>query len=310
MNKLRFFFADLFVLFLRVYPFEKGKTKALKLIDKLLPQGDYPLDIKLRFSSALIHGFRNDLLSLRLYAFGEDEPNIVRLLRLCLKNGNNVFLDIGSNIGSLAIPVSKHFNCPSVCFEPQPLLANTLSVNAAINNVSNLIRIFPIALGATNGFTKLFVNSSHLGEASVKYINNSKAIDVPIKRLDDVLNAAEWLNVALVKIDVEGHELSVIEGMISLLALYQPPIVFEVNRVVLDDPISDPLMIANLLRSVGYSHFHVVDKFLYPPQNGAYIISNIMASTDSHLDLVHAYGYSDTYSPPQKPFLRVRSIDL
>jgi FkbM family methyltransferase len=308
--KSRLAMANLVAALAHHYPIEKGRRRILSLINTILPAGNYLFPVRLKNSQAVIHGFRGDLLSLRLFTFGEDEPFAFRLLSLALQQSlsPSVFIDIGANIGSLSIPLSQRYNCYSVCFEPQPALAEVLLSNADLNNVKHLVAVHCIALGSSSGFTNLYINSSHLGEASIRPLPNSVPLSVPIRRLDDVIDHGQWLNCAILKIDVEAFEKEVFEGAERLFSIHLPPIILEINLIALCDRGVDAIDTVNVLRRAGYTHFHALEEVLYPPENGTYLIANILATTNEHASLRSAYGFDAGYVPIDKPYRRVKPL--
>ena len=283
------------------------------LMDSLLPAGDYHIEARLAGGPARVQCSRRDLLALRLFTFGEDEPHLYKLLRMALAGTaekNPVFVDVGANLGTLSIRLSRYFGCESVCFEPQPGLAKLLAENAAANGVAGKVRIHEAALADETGETAFFINPDHLGEASIREIANSQKITVPVRRLDAVIAPADWKRTVIVKVDVEGFEKEVFVGASGLFAVHRPPIVFEVNQGALAERNVTARDVADALRAGGYTEFHALEECLYPPKNGVYGVTNILAVTREHAALVNAYGYRGDFAAPDKPYLRSKPIEI
>jgi FkbM family methyltransferase len=263
-------------------------------MDSLLPAGDYPIEARLSWGGARVRCSRRDRLALRLFTFGEDEPHLFKLLKLAIARSAEkppVFVDVGANLGTLSIRLSRYLGCESICFEPQPALAKLLAENAAANGVADEVRIHETALAEHAGETAFFINPDHLGEASIREIANSQKITVPVRRLDAVMAAEDWKRTAIVKVDVEGFEKEVFLGASGLFAVHRPPIVFEVNQGALAERKVAARDVADALRAGGYTEFHALEEYLYPPQNGVHEIANILAVTSEHAALVEAYGF-------------------
>jgi FkbM family methyltransferase len=81
----------------------------------------------------------------------------------------------------------------------------------------------------------------------------TQAITVPTARLDDAL--APGHRPALVKIDVEGAELQVLEGARATLAAHQPLVVFEHGLGSADHYGTRPEQVHDLLAGLGYRVF-------------------------------------------------------
>ena len=295
------------------YPFDKGRRRLVRLMDSLLPRGDYQIEARLAGGPARVHCSRRDLLALRLFTFGEDEPHLYRLLRIAIERStgkNALFVDVGANLGTLSIRLSRYYGCESFCFEPQPGLAKLLVENATSNGVSEKVRIHQTALGDKSGETAFFINPDHLGEASIREIPNSEKITVPVRRLDSVIEAEDWKRTVIMKVDVEGFEKEVFLGATGLFAVHRPPIVFEVNQEALAERQVTPRDVADALRAGGYTEFHALEQYVYPPRNGVYGITNILAVTPEHAALVNAYGFREDFSAPGRPYLPSRPIEI
>ena len=282
-------------------------------MESLLPAGDYQITARLSGGPASVRCSRRDLLALRLFTFGEDEPHLYNLLKLALSRSAEkqpVFVDVGANLGTLSIRLSRYLGCESVCFEPQPGLAKLLAENAALNGVAGKIRIHETALSDQSGETAFFINPDHLGESSIREIANSQKITVPVRRLDAVIPTEEWKRTVIMKVDVEGFEKEVFLGASGLFSIHRPPIVFEVNQAALGERKVAPREVVEALRAAGYTEFHALEDALFPPRNGVYPISNILAVTAEHASLVAAYGFNGGVAAPPRKFMPVRPLEL
>lgn len=309
----RLFLASALTRLIQCYRFDKGRRRLLWFIDSLLPAGAYSIEARLAGGPVRVQCDRRDLLALRLFTFGEDEPHLYKLLRLAMSlsaEGHRVFVDVGANLGTMSIRLSRSFGCESICFEPQPGLAKLLGENAACNGVADKLRIHQIALADRAGDTPFFINPEHLGESSIREIANSRKIVVPARRLDAVIAAEDWKRTVIMKVDVEGFEKEVFLGTSGLFAIHRPPIVFEINQSALRERKVAPGEVVEVLRTVGYTEFHAVEKYLFPPRNGVYPIANILAVTPEHAPLVRAYGFSESFAARARKFLSVDPLQL
>ncbi|QLL06565.1 FkbM family methyltransferase [Mycobacterium vicinigordonae] len=84
-------------------------------------------------------------------------------------------------------------------------------------------------------------------------------IDVPLVRLDDVL--APDARVDFVKIDVEGHEMSVLHGGSETLRRCRPAILIEIEQRHLSAPIAE---VFAFIEALGYHLFYVTESGLRP----------------------------------------------
>lgn len=130
----------------------------------------------------------------------------------------DMFLDIGSNIGSYMILASGHVGARTIAFEPIPRTFRALQKNINENRIDILVKALNVGVGAKKGtliFTESFDTVNHvLSKAeSNSYGNN---IEVPVITIDETISGNEVP--ALVKIDVEGFETEVLKGMESTLS--------------------------------------------------------------------------------------------
>ncbi|AQG79004.1 hypothetical protein AWR27_06500 [Spirosoma montaniterrae] len=128
--------------------------------------------------------------------------------------------DIGANIGQAALVLSQVFpNATIHSFEPLPDCYETLS--KLTSKLPNLVT-YNLALGNYNGDAPFernqhTVSSSMLTMASVHVANFpetaiSTTVTVPVMQLDEAAKSMTIKRNLLVKIDVQGYEMQVIEG--------------------------------------------------------------------------------------------------
>lgn len=157
------------------------------------------------------------------FYLGEYEPVHVNLLLSFLPD-DGVFVDVGANIGFFTVPVAhrnRRANCRVYAFEPIPSNYQALVENIQIND---LVDVFPynLALSNATGILSMHVNVDNDVETgnAVALSNWKTPIDRTVNcevnagRFDDWIRSANLDRVDVVKIDVEGHELFVLEGMI------------------------------------------------------------------------------------------------
>lgn len=139
------------------------------------------------------------------------------LLSLIIKPGMNI-VDVGANIGLLSMTFARLAG-PSghvFAFEPESELFATLELNCRNNGFKN-ISCFNMALGAKTGTSLLFVSDLHRGDNRMFGAETSsrKTREVNISRLDDIIKDQ---HVDFVKIDVQGYEMRVLQGMERLIS--------------------------------------------------------------------------------------------
>lgn len=134
-------------------------------------------------------------------------------------------IDIGANIGEYSLEILKNqTNSKVIAFEPLPMCSTMLS--SILKNYSDRFSYHEIALSNKNGLATLNYSLEKSGLSSVEtkineisYVANSNVnkIQVLTKKLDDFRNEKNFQNVDFIKIDVEGHEMQVLEGSINFI---------------------------------------------------------------------------------------------
>lgn len=171
------------------------------------------LDFKIRLIKRDKH-FSPVVAALRLW-----EPAVTRTLVRLVKPGDVVF-DVGAYLGWYTIIASKLVSNGAVfSFEPNPLVFNVLKENVELNHLQN-VKLFNVALSDHTGSDILSFSSSNLLSAIVsvkKGSNNLRNFPVDLMTLEKVANSNTVGSIRLLKIDVEGHEPSVLKGAIKLI---------------------------------------------------------------------------------------------
>lgn len=157
-----------------------------------------------------------------------NEENEIKLLQELIDKGSNV-IDIGANRGNYSYALNK-LKCNIIIFEPNSYCYKILKKWA--ENKKNII-LYNIALSDTRGYKELYIPIDKLGilhdaSASLNIQNSNSNVKqrVELKKLDDY----NLSNIDFIKIDVEGHENSVINGAINTIKSNKPTIIIEIEK--------------------------------------------------------------------------------
>ena len=197
-----------------------------------------PLEIEARtlfgaqFTGAfpdLVHGF--------LYFFGVWEPAVTAMYRSSLRPGD-VVVDVGANVGTHAL-LAAHLVGPTGhvhAIEASPWIHARLRRNLAANHVRN-VTTYNFAATAEPGPVSVFLHEgSNLGGTTIlaseaARLSAEQEAVVEGRPLPDILPEAALLAARLIKIDVEGAEWLVVQGLREVLPRLRPDaeILVEVN---------------------------------------------------------------------------------
>jgi FkbM family methyltransferase len=162
------------------------------------------------------------------------------------KQSGLIAVDIGANRGYITVVLARRFE-KVYAFEPNRLNRQVLEETLLINSVKNVDTI-EAALSSSNVPAMMRVSTSH-GHHTLETSHLTKAIDiekVETYRFDEFAGVRDIESIDLVKIDVEGHELSVLNGFGHSL---NPDVI---KKIVFEHSLS-------LSRVQGRSEYEVID---------------------------------------------------
>ena len=136
------------------------------------------------------------------------------------------FLDVGAHIGKYSILLGKKYSKNKIfSFEPVEENFVKLKKNLRFNGIENA-KILSFGLSNKKGKSKLFL-SSFSGSHSLVF-DVGEGIEIKIDTLDNVVRTKKISKVDLIKIDVEGAEVLILEGALKTIERDKPNILFEV----------------------------------------------------------------------------------
>jgi FkbM family methyltransferase len=123
-------------------------------------------------------------------------------------------VDVGANLGMFSVWASRYL-APTgrvIALEPHPDAYRLLRRN--LSSVPCAAEALNVACGATEQTLPLYFSPERLTVATLELPAGQllERIEVPVRRLDDVLTELGVQRIGLLKIDVEGWELQVLDG--------------------------------------------------------------------------------------------------
>ncbi len=180
---------------------------------------------------------------------GIAEPEVQEAFRRTISPGATVY-DIGANIGFFSLLAARMTGPEGkvVAFEPAPECATSVRANATLNGLGAQIQVVEAAVGADAHRERLLVVAdqswSHL-ESRGEHPQTTEEVEVEVLTIDTLVAGGEIPPPDVVKIDVEGSELDVLNGMRQTLIEHRPVLIVELHET--------NVPFAELIAELGYS---------------------------------------------------------
>lgn len=265
----------------------KGELESEKFIvgDKTKDNYDKQFIFYVYHSDALV---RRDLS--KGYPF--DQQILIALWNVVTKD--STFLDIGSNIGTIVVPMATYVK-KCYAFEPQKPLRKLLRKNISANKVKDKVTVIKKAVAHYNGNGHLdfrIVNSignvqelEYTGSKKINYGGVRIGIGGPKIKLMTI-DSMKLTKLDAMKIDIEGAEPLAFYGAQETIKKFKPIIAFEKNFQKLETDAMDVLQltqeildfdIIKFVESIGYKCLLYIkkDNFMLFP-------SDIPITNDPH----------------------------
>lgn len=183
---------------------------------------------------------------------GWETASLAIWVKLCQKS--EVILDIGAAEGLYALVAqSLRPETTILAFEPLPQPMTELRRNIELNGYN--VSLYQQALSNYTGEADFYAESESSNEGSLvsSASASASALRVSVTTLANVIEEAKLAQVDLMKIDVEGAEPQVLEGMGLYLGKYKPSMIIE----ILNDEVGK--RVEQLLDGLGYLYFDIND---------------------------------------------------
>jgi FkbM family methyltransferase len=165
-------------------------------------------------------------------ASGNLEVEVQEALVRRLGPGDVVY-DIGANLGFFSLIAARLVGPEGrvFAFEPAPENVEAIRSNAELNRIDN-VAVIPRAVSSRAGTARLQIvddqSWSRLEEFG-EHPDTERVLEVETVAIDGLVESGELPPPTLVKIDVEGAELVVLEGMRATIERHRPAIVCELH---------------------------------------------------------------------------------
>jgi FkbM family methyltransferase len=148
-------------------------------------------------------------------------------------HNDSTAIDVGANIGIYTVVLATAVGTAGrvLAFEPAPDNVDRLRRNLRLNGISN-VDLLPLAVGARSERVALYLSDDpalHSTSEVAAQRRAGRSLTVAASSLDMVWNDVGRPAVSVVKIDVEGVELGVLQGARELLAACRPILLIEIK---------------------------------------------------------------------------------
>jgi FkbM family methyltransferase len=188
---------------------------------------------------------------------GEYQPEVSAAVAKWLPPGG-VMVDVGANVGFMTMLGARRAGPAGrvLAIEPNPAMVVAVRRHLERNLISN-VRLVQAGCSETRGSLPLYIapdGNPGRTSLSAKNADSQRSVEVDVMPLDELVAEFNPLRLDLLKIDVEGAELQVLQGAKETLRRFRPVILMEVDPHLLASFGTRPEEIFNLLSELGYRH--------------------------------------------------------
>jgi FkbM family methyltransferase len=206
--------------FVWMHPLNRGgRMQALsrfvrwQLASRLLPEARFALPFVNESSLLMRRGMTGATGN---WYCGLDEADDMAFVVHLLRRGD-LFVDIGANIGSYSILAAAGAGADAIAIEPIPATFDSLSRNITVSRLETRVRSCAKGLSRVAGTLRFTTTQDSVNHVLAEG-EDAVSAEVPVITLDMLLEESEQSRApTAIKIDVEGHELAVLEGAAKTL---------------------------------------------------------------------------------------------
>ena len=202
-------------------------------------------------------------VSTTIWRYGAFEPEVAMFLLSELREGDT-FIDVGGHFGFFSLLGAELVGAvgKTLTLEPMPATRELLSANLADFVQSGRSQIIPVAAGETTGESVFkdfgLVGSAFATSEAPRNDRLQACTDqrVIVNTLDNIVEAHEVGQCALIKIDAENSEEQVITGATKTIGTLRPALIVEMGDSR-GEATSRSLALIEMLERRGYTPFEL-----------------------------------------------------
>ena len=155
------------------------------------------------------------------------------------KQENSIYLEIGANIGSCVMEMLLSTDAKVIAFEPHPRNQYVLqkSIEALPQSIQNRFVLVPVALGGASTTDTIYAAKHNMGNSIVgKMIKDNRRqefdevdqFEIAVEPLSSIIST--YPDIPLIKLDAQGFECHILDGLTQELANKIHKVKFEVSK--------------------------------------------------------------------------------
>lgn len=189
------------------------------------------------------------------------EPELLNFLDRRLKKGS-VFIDIGANAGFLGMEAANRVGEKGLvyAFEPNPYIFASLAQVFSHNSHYRNYILNQLAVADKRETVSFFISGStqSLMERSGFRPENENRIEVRAMAMDLDTYLGTSIVPHLIKIDVEGAEVEVLQGMKRIMQTFKPAVLIEIHGNYFEKPAGHVESIFDYFTEYNYVPYNVL----------------------------------------------------
>jgi FkbM family methyltransferase len=226
--------------------------------------------------------FTNSLFAEVLFGPKRTDWKEIKFIQEHMIKDNEVVCDVGANIGFTTMFMSKcAANVLAYAVEPNPVNLQALYKNIELNDLQQQVTVIPFAAGKDAG--KKIRLTVHPNSSMAAENEEQETYEAETVSLDLYFSAVEK-KPSLLKIDVEGAELMVLQGAKNILAA-RPKLAIEIHVINFREPLQTLREIFEIIDLKRYHCFiqTVADGEIVPFNESEHTLDQLSALINLHL---------------------------
>lgn len=206
----------------------------------------------------------SDHIGSQIFWHGHYSVDVLRIAAKLLQPSDVIF-DVGANIGEFSVFAAKRAPQGRLhAFEPMEKLSATVRGNLEANHFRNA-HVHQVGFSTGSADIPIYRTTSRGGDGAINNGLNSlyAGNGLDVAEIIKVVAMDEWCDqwkiakLDLIKMDVEGAEMSALRGGADTIRRFKPAMIVEINPVICERAGYTPRDLVDYISSLGYSIFNI-----------------------------------------------------